>query len=66
MGKPEGGTTKVPIMDEIPLTDMQPKVPTSVGDQSKLTVGVMGTPQKGKRMDNVLKVVLKLQRWLRS
>lgn len=56
----------MPIMDEIPLTDMQPKVPTSVGDQSKLTVGVTGTPQKGKRMDNVLKVVLKLQRWLRS
>jgi hypothetical protein len=55
----EENVTEVPIQDEVPPTSMEPKMPFSVGDQLKLTAAMMGTPRKGKRMTNVLKVVVK-------
>lgn len=50
--------TEVLIRDEVPPASMEPKMPTSVGDQQKLTTIVTGTPSKGKRMANILMVVL--------
>lgn len=41
---------------------MQSKVLTSDGDQSNSKAVVMGTPRKGKRVANILKVVLRPSR----
>jgi hypothetical protein len=49
----------VPIQDKVPLASLQLEAPAKAEAQPKLKTTPGGTPQKGKRMANVLKDIMK-------
>jgi hypothetical protein len=53
------GVTETPIRDEVSVVDMEAKMSSGAHEKPKLMSTTTGTPQKGKRMANVLKAVLR-------